>query len=419
MFRTMGNATGVKGRSPGKPGAQRRTVYLGLDVPLLLTVVTLIIFGLLMLYSASYDYSLVYYDDATTIFNRQLVWLGLGILCAAVLTVMDYHRWQKFAVVVMGVTIFLLIAVLFVNEVRNGAVRTLLGGSVQPSELAKLVTIIYLAVWLYAKREKLSDVSFGLLPLAAILGLLGGLIFVQPDLSAVITIMFLGGVMFFLAGGDLRQIGILVVVALLVGWLVVQVNTTGSQRVQAYMAGVKDPTQASYHVRRSLEAFVKGKWVGVGIGKSETKLTGLPVPPTDSVYAVIGEETGVLGSAGVAALFALLLWRGLTIARRAPDDLGALLAAGLSLWIVLEAFVNMAVMLNLMPFAGNALPFISAGGSNLVVSLASVGILLNISRASAHRQEENGRIFSAVTDLRRWDRRRRVSSPGRPTGTGR
>ena len=419
MFRTMGHATTVRSRKPGfggfvKPAAGRRVV-LGIDVPLLLLVITLLIFGLLMLYSASYDYSLVIYGDSARIFTRQLLWLGIGVVGAAILIVMDYHRLQKFAVLMMGVTVVALVGVLIVNEVRNNAVRTLLGGSIQPSEMAKLVTIIYLAVWTYAKRDQLSDVSFGLIPLAAILGVLGGLIFVQPDLSAVLTILFLGGVMFFLAGGDLRQIGILVIVALLVGWLVVQINITGGERVHDYLAGVKDPTQASYHVRRSLEAFVKGQWFGLGIGKSETKLTGLPVPPTDSIFAVIGEETGVLGATAVISLYGLLLWRGLVIARRAPDGLGALLAAGLSLWIALEAFVNMAVMVNLLPFAGNALPFISAGGSNLVVTLAAIGILLNISRASAQSQEEHGRTFSAVIDLRRRDRRRSVSSPGRFT----
>jgi cell division protein FtsW len=140
-----------------------------------------------------------------------------------------------------------------------------------------------------------------------------------------------------------------------------------------------------------------------------TKLTGLPVPPTDSIFAVIGEETGVMGAAALVALYIGLLWRGLGIARRAPDGLGTLLAAGLSIWLVVEALVNMAVMVGLLPFAGNALPFISAGGSNLVVSCAAIGILLNISRLSVKTQEEEAKTFNAVVNLRRWDRRRRLS----------
>jgi cell division protein FtsW len=259
----------------------------------------------------------------------------------------------------------------------------------------------------------LSDVSFGLLPLAGILGILGGLIFVQPDLSAVITIFFLGGTLFFLAGGDLRQIAGMLLVAILVGWMVVLVNQTGGERVASYMAGLKDPTTASYHVQRSIEAFINGSWFGVGIGNASTKLTGLPVPPTDSIFAVIGEEAGVFGATILVILYVILLWRGLGIALRAPDQLGTLLASGLVLWLAMEAFVNMAVMLNLLPFAGNALPFISAGGSNLLVSFIAIGILMNISRLSGRVKEEEGRSFFAVVDLRGRNRRRRVSRPRR------
>lgn len=421
MFRTIGERTSVNNRKSAARNGKRsktahKTLYLGFDLPLFLVAVTLVIFGLLMVYSASYDYSLSWYGDASTIFKRQIAWLGLGLVGAAVLVWLDYHILQRVAVILMGLTLFSLIAVFFTNEVRNNAVRTLLGGSVQPSELAKLVTVIYLAVWLYARRDQLEDVSIGLFPLAAILGLLGGLIFLQPDLSAVATIVFLGGTMFFLAGGALRQIGLLIVGGLLVGWIVVQLSSTGSNRVAEYIQGLKDPMLASYHVRRALEAFANGGWFGVGIGKAATKVTGLPVPPTDSIFAVVGEETGFVGAGGLILLYLTLLWRGLTISRRAPDGLGALLAAGLSLWIALEAFVNMAVMVNLLPFAGNALPFISAGGSNLVVSLAAVGILLNISRKSEQSSEENERTFSAVIDLRRRDRRGRISRSHRSSG---
>ncbi len=306
------------------------------------------------------------------------------------------------------ITVASLILVLLVSDMRNNAVRTLVQGSIQPSEAAKLVMVIYLAVWLFSKRDQLQDVSFGLIPLGAMLGVVGGLIFVQPDLSAVITIFFLGGMMFFLAGGDLKQIGFLALLALLFGWVVVALNPTGSERVASYLAGLRDPFAASYHVQRSMEAFVQGGWFGVGIGDSQTKLTGLPVPPTDSIFAVIGEEMGVIGTTILVILYTVMLWRGLGIARRAPDGLGTLMAAGLVIWLVTEALVNMAVMVGLLPFAGNALPFISAGGSNLVVSCMAIGILLNISRLSVQNQEEEEKSFSAVVNLRRWDRRRRV-----------
>jgi cell division protein FtsW len=422
----MGNGTRVMfGRDIARhtavrSSATRRSLRLGIDVPMLLAVITLVVFGLLMVYSASWDYSLMILGEAPTyMFTRQLMWLGIGCVIAISMTWFNYHFWQKLAIPVMALTIGGLILVLFVNEVINNASRTILGGSGQPSELAKLVIILYLAVWLYAKRDQLSDVSFGLIPLGLILGLLGGLIFLQPDLSAAATIFILGGILFFLAGGDLRQIAFILILGLIVGWFVFRFHPTGSQRVAEYMVSVKDLTNAPMHLSRSLEALVKGGWFGVGIGRADTKLTGLPVPPTDSIFAVIGEEVGIIGAATVVLLYGVLMWRGLRIANRAPDGLGKLLAAGLSLWIALEAFINMAVIVGLVPFAGNALPFISAGGSNLVVSLAAVGILMNISRLSAQNKDEEERAFDAVIDLRRRDWRWRVSRPRGAEGTRR
>jgi cell division protein FtsW len=414
MFRSMGESTYVRQGERSKPAAQHKSLHLGVDAPLILVVIMLLTFGLVMVYSASYDYSLLTYGSGAHMFQRQVLWALLGLGAATFLTFFDYHFFRRLAVPAIIFTVGALIAVLILNQVRLGAVRTFVAGSVQPSELAKLVMIIYLSVWLFSKREQLADINFGMFPLAAILGLLGGLIFLQPDLSATITIVFLGGMMFFLAGAELRQIVLLVIVSLVIGFLVVKVNLTGSERMTSFQAGISDPMNASYHVRRSLEAFVKGGWLGVGIGKSETKLTGLPFPSTDSIFAVVGEETGVVGSLALVGLYVVLFWRGLTIARRAPDMLGTLLAAGLSVLMAFEAFVNMSVMLNLLPFAGNALPFLSSGGSNLLISLSAIGILLNISRQSVRVKDEEGRSFSAVVDLRRRDRRGRVSRPVSP-----
>jgi cell division protein FtsW len=408
MFQAVGTGA-VKKENNQKNAPRRRSVHLKIDVPLLVVSITLGIIGLLMVYSASWDYSFQLFGSSTQIFQRQVLWLALGVVVAAILVFFDYRIYRKLAVPFMIFSIALLVLVLVLSDVRNNAVRTLFGGSIQPSELAKLVMIIYLAVWLFSKREQLSDVNFGLIPLAGILGVVGGLIFVQPDLSAVITLFAMGGIMFFLAGGDLKQIGFLLLLALLFGWVIVALNSTGSERVSSYLAGLRDPFDASYHVRRSLEAFVKGGWFGAGIGNSETKLTGLPVPPTDSIFAVIGEETGVFGATVMVVLYTVILWRGLGIARRAPDGLGTLLAAGLSIWLVMEAMVNMAVMVGLLPFAGNALPLISAGGSNLVVTCMAIGILLNISRLTVKTREEEEKSFGEMVNLRRWDRRQRVS----------
>ncbi len=394
-----------------------RPLRLGIDIWVVVTVFTLLIFGLLMVYSASTDYSLVVLEEAPTyMFRRQLIFAFVGLILAAFLTWLDYHIYKKLAIPIIIATIIGLAGVLLVNEVINNAARTIFQGSGQPSELAKLAVVIYLAVWLFARREQLSSVSFGLLPLSVILGILGGLILLQPDLSATATIFIIGGIMFFLAGGDIRQIVIFLVVGVFVGWLVFRFHPTGSQRLAEYLTSIRDLTQAPLHLSRSLEALVKGSWFGVGIGRAETKLTGLPVPPTDSIFAVISEEVGILGASSVVILIVILLWRGLKIAQYAPDGLGRLMAAGLSIWLALEAFINMAVIVGLVPFAGNALPFISYGGSNLVVSLAAIGILLNVSRVSSRSQEKEERSFNAVIDLRRRDRRWGVSSSRRAKG---
>ena len=163
-------------------------VFRGFDMPLLVVVVALTVFGLAMLYSSSWDFSLGAYGDAMYMFNRQLTWLGLGFVTAIVLAFFDYHYWRKLVVPAMAVTIILLITVLFMNGVLFGAKRSILGGSVQPSELAKLVSIMYLSVWLYAKRESLHDVSLGLIPLGVILGVVGGLIYQQPGLGCALPI---------------------------------------------------------------------------------------------------------------------------------------------------------------------------------------------------------------------------------------
>jgi cell division protein FtsW len=413
----MGTGTVVKNRLPFTPA---RRLGRGVDIPLILAVVALVVFGLIMLYSASFDFSFNEFGSPTYMFARQARWLGVGILLAFGLSSFDYHRWRQVIVFAMLGIIALLVIVLFINEIRLGASRSLYEGSYQPSEVAKLVSIIYLAVWLYAKRDFLHDISLGLIPLGVILGIIGGLIYLQPDLSAAGTVLVLGGLLFFLAGADLKQIVFILILAIFMGWVVVQFSATGQDRVASFVAGLQDPTNASYHVQRSFEAVIKGGVFGVGLGQADTKLTGLPFAPTDSIFAVVAEELGLFGSLLLMSLYTVLVWRGLAIARRAPDMLGTLLASGITFWIGMEALINMTVMVGLMPFAGNALPFISAGGSNLVSTLSAIGIILNISRQSGEKvkkEEEDRRSFGAVIDLRRGNGRRSVPRPRRSRRT--
>jgi cell division protein FtsW len=395
-----------------------RTFSLKVDVPLMLVVITLLVFGVIMVYSASYDYSLYHNGAPFEMFYRQLLWLAIGAVAMVGGFLVDYHFWKRFAAAALLVTVLMLLFVLIAGKPMNYAIRAVFGASVQPSELAKVVTVFYLSVWLYAKRERLKEISFGLIPLGVIIGGLATLIIFQPDISAALTILMLGGLLFFLAGGEMKQIIPLVLGATLFGGLMIMAIPTGRDRIESYMNGIRDPMTGSYHVQRAFGSLAEGGWLGVGIGEAKGKHTGLPVAPTDSIFAVVGEETGAVGALALIGLYMALLWRGLAIARRAPDQLGALLAAGLSFWIALEAFINMAVMVNLLPFAGNALPFISYGGSNLVVMMASIGLILNVSRLSVEGREDRGRLFHAFVNLRRRDGRRRVSGAGSAASVG-
>ncbi|NMC30130.1 MAG: FtsW/RodA/SpoVE family cell cycle protein [Pelolinea sp.] len=385
---------------------KERSLHLGVDVPFLVCVLALLAIGLLMVYSAGWEYSMTTLGEKPDyLFNRQIQFVILGCLGAALIYSIDYHRFKKLLFPMMVAVVILLILVSFVyGETRLGARRSLFQGSIQPSEFAKLAVVIYLAFWLYAKQDVLDSVKFGLLPLAGILGLIAGLIMAQPDFSAVLTIVLMGGIMFFIGGGNIRQIIVVLLVVMVIGSALIFLYPTAHTRVSDFVAGLQDPQNASYQTQRSIEAIVKGGFWGVGIGHATTKFTGLPVAPTDSIYAVIVEELGLFGAAVVVLLFLFFLWRGLTIASQAPDLLGKLLAAGISIWIFVEAAINICVMVNIIPIAGNALPFISAGGSNMVTVLAGVGFILNVSRATANQKnKEEGRPIDEVVDLRRND----------------
>ena len=386
---------------------------LSFDVGLLLIVASLLVIGLLMVYSASWDVSMTISDSQNSIFLRQVLWVALGVTGAVVLSYFDYHRYRKLVVPMMVVIIGLLFTVLIIREVRYNSARSLLGGSVQPAEFAKLVSILYLSVWLTNNKEMLKDFKNYLLPLSFGIGFIVALILAQPDLSAGLTVLMLGIMLLFLAGGDWKHIAIVVVVGLLGSVFLINVMPTGRIRFAQYLSGLENPTQSSYHIRRTYEAIIKGGFFGVGLGKANTKFTGLPLPHTDSIFAVLAEETGIIGSMIVIALFVLLIWRGFKIARNAPDQLGSLLAFGLTSWIVIEALINVSVIVGLLPFAGNALPFISAGGSSMAATMAAVGIVMNVARQGTNKTASERSNTSATVDLRRRDGRRSVSGADR------
>jgi len=403
----MGEGTYVSKKT--KSGISH-TIRLPFDVPLLLIVVILLVFGLLMVYSASWDFSILMGRESTYIFGRQVLWVGLGIIAAVAASFFNYHFYEKLIVPAGLGTLVLLFAVIIVNTGSGGAAtRMLLGNSIQPSEMAKAVVIIYLSFWLANRKDSINDLHFALIPLILILGITFSLIMMQPDLSAALTVLILGGILFYLAGGDWKIIIMVLVLALLVGIPLIYLYPTGQARINSYLTSLDNPLESSYHIQRTLEAVIKGGWFGVGIGQADTKFTGLPLAPTDSIFAVIAEETGILGGFFLVLLYVLLIWRGFVVARNASDRLGSLLAFGLTIWIGLEALMNMAVIVGLLPFTGNALPLISAGGSSMLVTLTSIGIIMNVSRTSMKEKALERSPHSAVVNLRRRDGRGSVS----------
>ena len=407
----MGEGTYVSQKTGN---GKTHTIHLPFDVPMLLTVVVLMVFGLLMVYSASWDFSLLMGQESTYIFGRQMLWVLLGIGTAVIASFINYHLYEKILVPLGLGTLALLFAVIVVNTGSGGeTTRMLLGTSIQPSEMAKAVTIIYLSFWLSNRKDSINDFHFGLIPLILILGITFSLIMIQPDLSAALTVLLLGGILFFLAGGDWKIVIMVVVLVLLVGIPLMYIYPTGRERINSYLTSLDNPLESSYHIQRTLEAVVKGGWFGVGIGQADTKFTGLPLAPTDSIFAVIAEETGILGGFFIVLLYTIFIWRGFVIAKNAPDQLGSLMAFGLTIWIGIEAMMNMAVIVGLLPFTGNALPLISAGGSSMLVTLTSIGIIMNVSRMSMKQKTSERSPNSAVVDLRRRDGRGGVSRRNR------
>ncbi len=397
------------------PKAKKRTVNgFSVDLPFVLALVCLLVIGLMMVYSTDLDASLRMDQEPGYIFQRQVMWVALGLAVMIFLAFFDYHNFEKLVVPFALGVIFLLFVVLIRNEVQFNSSRALFNGSVQPGELAKVAVILYLSVWL-SKRdsEQLTDFRSGLLPLLIILASVAVLIFFQPDISASVTILALGIMMFYLGGGSWKHIALLGGIGTVIGLLAIRFYTTGRVRVAEYLNGLQDPTLGSYHIRRTFESVIKGGFFGVGLGNANTKFTGLPLPHTDSIFAVLAEETGLLGSFILISLYIILVWRGYRIAQKSPDRLGSLMAFGLTTWIVIEALLNIAVIVGLFPFAGNALPFISAGGSSMVTNLAAVGIVMNIARQGAGLKIQERSKTSATVDLRRRDWRRSVSGADR------
>ena len=353
------------------------------DYWLILAASGLILIGMLMVYSTTFDYGLRFQDDATYYFRRQFTALLIGLAAALIIMQFDYHVLRRFSVPLLGLTIAGLLVVLFFGDAIFGAQRGFYEGSYQPSEIAKLATILYIAHWLHSKGDRIKKVSYGLLPFSILVGSISALIVQQPDLSTAGLIAIVSLTLFFVAGADIKQILVAGAAGGTAFLFLMLTLPHAAARVDAYTVALRDPTQASWNVRQALIALGRGGIFGVGLGESVQKFGALPAAHTDGVFAILGEELGLVGTLLVLGLLALLVWRGIYIATKARNSYGFLLALGITCWLGYQALINMAVITTVIPFTGIPLPFLSYGGSSLAISLIGIGILLSISRDSA------------------------------------
>ncbi|MCL4802730.1 MAG: putative lipid II flippase FtsW [Anaerolineae bacterium] len=365
---------------------------LAFDYWFLLAAAALLVIGFLMVYSTTFDLGDRFKDNPVYYVTRQMTAMALGIGVIVVIMQFDYHALTYISVPLIAFTcIVLFLMNLFGQMDAYGAVRTLSDGSYQPSELAKLASIIYVSHWLSSKGDRIREMKFGLIPFGIICGVIFGLIVAQPALSAASLILIINFTLFFVAGADLKQL--LVAGAFAAAGVVIMmlVLPHASQRVDDYLIAVRDPLQAGYQVRQTLAALANGGFWGVGLGQGNQKFGPLPLAHTDGVFAILGEETGLVGSVGVILLFGFLIWRGFRVANHARDPFGFLLAVGITAWIGYQALINIAVITAIIPFTGMPMPFLSYGGSSMLMTLVGIGILLNISRDGVGGRQPNRR----------------------------
>ncbi|GAB4535478.1 MAG: putative lipid II flippase FtsW [Anaerolineae bacterium] len=387
------------------------------DYLLIIVIAALLIVGLMMVYSATFALGYQLYGQPTYFFIRQALWMGLGLIAMIITALVEYHTWRKWSIPIMAGALLLLGLVLVIGSDRFGGQRWLLGGSVQPGELAKLAVVIYIADWLSSKGMRIRQVTYGLIPFAILLGFVTGLIMLQPDFSTAMLIAITAVAMFFIAGGDLWQM----IASGVLGGATFTLLITRSEyrlaRIASFLNPMGDQLGSNYQVRQILIALGSGGVTGLGLGASRQKFGYIPASHTDGIFAILGEELGLVGCLVVIALFALLAYRGFRIAIAAPDAFGTVLAAGVTCSLIFQALINIAVVTATAPFTGIPLPFISFGGSSLVISMTGVGLLLAISRGTLPEEEEpqeqKETAGRASYDIRRWDRRARIPRAGR------
>lgn len=366
------------------PSRQRkmeaRKTHYQMDLPFLLLTIVLVVVGVIMMFSASYARAYHEEGNSTYYFARQAVFAVAGMGIMLLVSQFYYQVWRRLSFFILGLSVVLLILVLLIGTSEGGAQRWLwLGFSFQPSEVAKFAVVVTFATLISGFKEKMETFQYGVLPFAGILLVFSVLLLLEPHLSATIIICGVGATMMFQGGTKLRWFGILGILAV-IAFLILVSGGYASSRIDAWLHPENDPRGASYQTIQSLYAIGSGGLFGLGFGKSRQKYMYLPEEHNDYVFPVVCEELGFVGAFLIIVLFVLLIIRGYWIALHAKDRFGALLAGGLTTLLALQVFLNIGVVTNFLPPTGISLPFFSYGGTALLMQLAQMGIILNVSR---------------------------------------
>ena len=363
------------------------------DYPLLTAIGILVPLGLVMVYSASFVDAFTQHGNQLYFTIRQATGVVIGTIGLLVAQRIDYRFWRTYSVQLIAAALVLLLITLVlptdITEVNDARSWIRIGWfSVQPSEIAKLAMVIYFADWLSRRGEKLDNVSYGLIPFAVMLGIVCGLVMLGGDLGTTVVMILIAGMVYFTAGANLLHIFGAAAVAAGAFWAMVKIAPFRQGRIAAWLDPFSDYLGAGWQPVHGLYALGSGGLFGVGLGQGRQKFLWLSQAQTDAIFAVIGEEFGLAGTLFVVGCFLVIAYRGLRIAGRAPDPFAALLATGLTSWLVFQALINMAVVTTLLPFTGLTLPFISYGSTSLIMSMVAGGILLSISRHQVERPRE-------------------------------
>ena len=366
--------------------AQKLASQPPMDLPFLLLILTLVAFGLIMLGSASWAVGLYRRGDAYAYLRPQLLFAAVGLAALWAASRVDYHIYHRLAWPLLGLSLVLLAVVLFMPE-YNGCKRWIVLpglGTLQPSEIAKFSVVLVFSHIIALNQSRMDQFRVGVLPFAAILGVVAVLMLLEPHLSGTLLILAIGAVLMFVGGTGLRWFGLAGAGALtalsLALVLLPDLVPYAADRLSSWLDPFADPLGDGHQTIQSLYAIGSGGATGLGLGNSRQKHLYVPEPQNDFIFSILCEELGVVGAALVLLLFFLLLWRGLVIAVRAPDKFGALLAVGFVVQVCLQAVLNIAVVTNTIPNTGISLPFFSSGGTSLMMLLGEMGIVLSVSR---------------------------------------